>query len=126
MWKMFEDAPRRLSLISWRVSGENVVDKQEEQTIDWHPNEPVREARIGVSDSGTTAALIADAEGKWQVFDGQGNLQPVPPEFEKSKQPMELAFMGGVGEPILICGTIHNGFKIIQLDGSPIPPRMTM
>jgi len=126
MWKMFEDAPRRLVLISWRVSGENVVDRQEEQTIDWHPNDPVREARIGVSDSGTTTALIADAEGKWQVFDGQGNLQPVPPEFEKSKQPMELAFMGGVGEPILICGTIRNGFKIIQLDGSLIPSRMTI
>lgn len=125
MWKMTGDGPRKLVLVTWSVSGLNEFVEGQEQVVDWHPNEPVREARIAVNDVGAAAALIADGEGTWRVLDGQGNLQPVPIQFEKTKQPMELAFMDGVGEPLLICGLVSAGLRILQLDGSPLPPRQT-
>ncbi|MBU0968850.1 MAG: hypothetical protein KKA54_21030, partial [Proteobacteria bacterium] len=120
VWKMEDDAPRKLVLISWTVSLQNVVETTGELLIDWHPNTPVRYARVGVNDNGDPVALIKDDEGTWHVFDGD-ILQPVPAEFAKTKQPLEPGFLNGDAEPLLICGTFGNGFKIIQVDGSPLP-----
>ncbi|MBU4261435.1 MAG: hypothetical protein KKC76_06080 [Proteobacteria bacterium] len=120
VWKTEDDAPRKLVLISWAVSPQNVVETTGELLIDWHPNTPVRDARVGVNDNGEPIALIKDDEGTWHVFDGD-ILQPVPGEFSKTKQPIEPGFLNGNAEPLLICGTIGYGFKIIQVDGSPLP-----
>lgn len=124
-WKMTDEGPRQLVLATWSVSSSNEFAEGQELEVDWHPNEAVREARIGLSDDGAPAALIADEEGTWKILDGQGNLQPVPIQFEKTKQTLELAFMNGVGEPLLICGTVSAGLRILRLDGSPLPPRPT-
>jgi hypothetical protein len=123
MWKLAGEGPRQLTLLTWSVSGPNEFVEGGQYLIDWHPNELVRDARVAVNDVGGVVVLIADGQGKWQVIDGQGNLQPVPIQFETSKQPIELAFMNGSGDPLLICGIVSAGFSIVQLDGSPLPPR---
>jgi hypothetical protein len=122
MWKMREDGLRRLVLMSWKVSPDNACDSQE-QVIDWRPDAPVREARIGIRDDGQAAALIMNEDGTWQAFDGEG-VQPVPGDLRKSKQPLELGFMNGIGKPVLIAGTVGLGFKVVGLDGSPLPTRL--
>jgi hypothetical protein len=120
VWKTGDDVPRKLVLLSWSVSLQNVFETTGELPIDWHPNTPVRDARVGVNDNGAPVALIKDDEGAWHIFDGD-ILQPVPAEFTKSRQPIEPGFLNGNGDPLLICGTIGYGFKIIQADGSPLP-----
>ncbi|MBN1843958.1 MAG: hypothetical protein JW883_16985 [Deltaproteobacteria bacterium] len=124
VWKMTGDGPRQLVLVTWSVSGSNEFVEGQEHIIDWHPNEPVREARIAVNDVGGAVALIADGQGRWQVLDGKGNLQSVPIQFETTKQPIVLAFMNGIGKPVLIAGTVGMGFKVVGLDGSPLPTRL--
>jgi len=123
LWKKRKDTPRSLVLLACTISPTNDL-QQQEQVIEWHPNTEVREARVAVSDTGRTVALIADMDGVWHLYDGQGNVQSVPAEFQKSRQPLEPVFLDGVGEPLLICGTVGQGLRIVQLDGSPLPPRV--
>lgn len=121
MWKIRDDGVRRLVLISWKVSPDNACDSQE-QVIEWRPDAPVRDARIGIRDDGQTAVLVLDEDGAWHAFDGE-EIQPIPEDFRYSKQPLELGFMNGGGKPVLIAGTVGFGFKVVGLDGSSLPTR---
>jgi len=125
IWKAMEDESRKLVLIPWAVSSTNAFALREEHVIDWEPAVSIREARIAVSDNGIPAALLCDEEENWHTYDGKGKVLPAPPAFQKSKQPLELGFLNGGGEPLLICGTVLMGFKIIRFDGSPLPPSRT-
>ncbi|MBU4261436.1 MAG: hypothetical protein KKC76_06085 [Proteobacteria bacterium] len=94
-------------------------------SIDWPPGKTVREARVRLDDNGKVAALIADGEGAWYVYDGAGGLRPVPAEIKKTLLPLELAFYEGSGDPVLIVGTETHGFRTMQLDGSSLPQRQS-
>lgn len=120
MWKTPNDKPRRLVLETWTFKGEDIATK--EHPLEWRPNQLIKDARISVSDTGLPAALIADQEGNWFITVNGGELKPLPPEIQKTRQAIEIVFMGGIADPLLVCGTVSRGFNILQLDGSPLPP----
>jgi len=125
MWKHLEDGPNKLVLLPWMLDENNKFEIQPEHAIDWEPADLIQKAIMRVSDGGRPVALFTDVEETWHIYDGKGKVLPMPAPYQKTKQLIEIGFINGISDPLLICGTIHNGFKIIQLDGSPIPPRMT-
>ena len=50
-----------------------------------------------------------------------GQTQAVPPELEKTALPLELGFLDGSTDPALICGSLLKGFRVVGLDGKPLP-----
>ena len=125
MWKHLEDGPNKLVVIPWTLDENNKFEIQSEHAIDWEPANLIQKAIMRVSDGGRPVALFTDVEETWHIYDGKGKILPMPATYQKTKQLIEIGFINGISDPLLICGTIQNGFKIIQLDGSPIPPRMT-
>jgi hypothetical protein len=125
MWKHLEDGTSKLVLLPWTLDENNNFKIQPEHAIDWEPADLIQKSIMRVSDEGRPVALFTDAEETWHIYDGKGKVFPMPAPYQKTKQLIEIGFINGISDPLLICGTIHNGFKIIQLDGSPIPPRMT-
>jgi hypothetical protein len=115
----------RLLLQTWSLTHGVTYVEGMSHSIDWPPAKTVREARVRLDDNGRPAALLADGEGAWYVYDGDGGLRPVPPEIKKTVLPLELAFYEGSGDPVLIVGTESHGFRIMQLDGSPLPQRQS-
>ena len=111
-----------LVLICWSLSTENEFKLTGEHDIGWDGNVPIRQACIRISSAGRVVALLCDGLGKWHVYIPGEGMKPVPPPFDHTLQPIDIAFLEGVGEPILICGTLTRGFVVIRLDGSPIPP----
>ena len=120
MWKLPKDKPRRLVLESWTLKDDDI--KTKELPLDWRPNQMIKDARVGVSDTGNLAVLIKDDEDTWSVSVGGSKFEPLPMSIQKSRQELELVFMEGDGAPLLISGTLSRGFQILQLDGSPLPP----
>jgi len=116
------EAGPKVMLVAWTYLASGEFNITEQHDIKWHPSEQISETKVGVSDNGVTAALLCDGQEKWHIYDGEGAIHPVPFEFEKTKQPIEIAFLGGDEEPLLICGTVSLGFKVARLDGSPLPP----
>ncbi len=125
MWKHLEDGTSKLVLLPWTLDEENRFELQPEHAIDWEPADLIQTAIMRVSDGGRPVALFTDVEETWHIYDGKGKVLPMPAPYQKTKQLIEIGFINGMSDPLLICGTIHNGFKMVQLDGSPIPPRMT-
>ncbi len=125
MWKHLEGTPNKLGVITWTLDESKKFEIQPEHAIDWEPTDIIQRALIRVSDGGRSVALFTDVEETWHIYDGKGKILPMPAPYQKTKQLIEIGFINGISDPLLICGTIQNGFKIIQLDGSPIPPRMT-
>jgi len=124
MRKYTEGAPNKLVIIPWTLDEDSKFELQSEHTIDWEPVDLIQAAIMRVSDGGRPVALFTDVEETWHIYDGKGKLLPMPATYQKTKQLIEIGFINGISDPLLICGTTNNGFKIIQLDGSPIPPRM--
>ncbi len=114
-----------LVLISWSLSSESEFRITGEYDIGWDGNAPIRQAQVRVSEAGRVAALVCDGLGKWHVYVPREGMKPVPPPFDHTLQPIDMGFLAGVGEPILICGRLARGFTVIRLDGSPIPPDMS-
>ena len=125
MWKHLEGTPNRLVVVTWTLDENNKFELQPEHAIDWEPADLIQTAIMRVSDGGRPVALFTDVEETWHIYDGKGKVLPMPAPYQKTKQLIEIGFINGISDPLLICGTVQNGFKIIQLDGSPIPPRMT-
>jgi len=125
MWKHLEDGTSKLIILPWTLDENNKFELQPEHAIDWEPADLIKKAIMRVSDGGKPVAIFTDVEETWHIYDGKGKVLPMPAPYQKTKQLIEIGFINGIGDPLLICGTIHNGFKIIQLDGSPLPPRMT-
>jgi len=121
MWKKPKEKPRRLVLETWTLVGDNI--NTQEHPLDWPPNQLIKDARVGVSDTGLLVALLADEEGNWFVTVNGGEFQPLPVEIQKTRQVLDIAFMEGEGDPLLVCGNISRGFNILQLDGMPLPPK---
>ncbi|MBW2143630.1 MAG: hypothetical protein JRG75_04450 [Deltaproteobacteria bacterium] len=116
-----EEGPKVL-LTAWTLLPSGEFKMTTEHDMEWHPSEQISQTKVAVNDNGLTAALLCDGQEKWHIYDGNGAIHPVPAEFEKTKQPIEIAFLGGDEEPLLICGTVALGFRVSRLDGSPLPP----
>ncbi|MBU0968851.1 MAG: hypothetical protein KKA54_21035 [Proteobacteria bacterium] len=114
-----------LLLQTWSLTHGVTYEEDLSYSIDWPSGKTVREARIRLDDNGRAAALIADEEGAWYVYDSDRGLMPVPAEIKKTLLPMELAFYEGSGDPVLIVGTESHGFRSMQLDGSPLPQQQS-
>jgi len=114
-----------LLLQTWSLTHGVTYVEDLSYSINWPPGKTVREARVRLDDNGTAAALLADDEGAWYVYDDAGGLRPVPVEIKKTLLPLELAFYEGSGDPVLIVGSETHGFRTMQLDGSPLPQRQS-
>ncbi len=120
--KTNQDGVWQVFFISWSISETGEVKIGPEQILDWEPANAIAEARIAINDTGVSAALIKDEEGTWHVWSSEG-LSMVGPKYQKSKQPVKIAFIDGVGKPCLICASVAHGLEIVNIDGTPIPPR---
>ena len=116
-----EEVPKLL-LAAWTLPPGGKFAVTARHAIPWHPSEQILHTKVAVSDRGVAAALVCDGQEKWHIYDGEGAIRLLPGELEKTRQPLEIAFLGGDGEPLLICGTVTLGFRVARLDGSPLPP----
>jgi hypothetical protein len=129
----------RLEMVGWKVDPKGVFsltgpeeEPDEEETappsvrkprvVNWSGQVPIERCIIQVNDRADVAALLLDSAGRWQVYDGQ-DTKPVPGNFTLTKLPLDLAFLGGGVEPVFIGAELGGGFRIIQLNGQPLPPR---
>lgn len=120
---ILEESPgstRKIMLISWCISSDNEFTLQESKEINWPASTPIQNSVIGISDNGFATALLRNPLGTWQFYDGLGNLKPLPFAYSRTILPIELGYYMGGGEPLLICGNLRSGFKIINLEGEPL------
>lgn len=96
--------------------------RPEPRRVIWNGQAPIERCLIRLNERGQIAALLLDAAGRWQVFDG-AETKPVPAVFSMSKLPLDLGFLGAGPQPVLIAAELGGGFRILQLDGRPLPPK---
>ena len=109
--------------VDWSCSAFNEFKEVKRQDVEWPANMAITDASVAVNDSGKTAALLRDGAGRWHVF-VDGKVQPVPPQFLQTQLPIQLGFLNGTGEPLLICGAVASSLNVVRLDGSNLPRRI--
>jgi hypothetical protein len=123
MWETPEgEEVRKLFVNPWKLSPKNEFSKLDPVEVTWKPADPITAHSLRVNDEGAPAALLRDVDGTWHVFDGK-KVVDAPVLYQKTKQPIELAFLNGIQDPVLIVGTMALGFRIVDLGGNPIKPR---
>ena len=113
-----------LELVSWSLRSDGSCAPGETFELAWEWHREIRDARVALRQDGRPGALIRDAvDGQWWVWDGQQDPAPVIGEWCRSDQPVRLAFLGGVAEPLVVGGRFEHGWGVAFPDGRPLPAR---
>jgi len=111
---------KRLLLRRWH-KGSGAIDTDYSE-VNWPANRKIKSAHISIDDNGRLATILRGTSRFWHVVKQNGELSPVPELFQQSSRALQLAFMEGDGELLLIAGTRQKGFQLVMQDGSPLPP----
>ena len=87
--------------------------------VNAEPSDYYQAARLRVSRTGEVAALLQDQKGAWHAYDGK-TAAPLPLPWKTTEYPLDLAFKGDA-DPVLLAGFKEAGFRILTLQGLPLP-----
>ncbi len=121
MWTGPKDN-QKLELVGWSIDANGGTSEHYRETIPWGPTVPVGAAKVRVRENGVPAVLLRPIEPDWFVYDGEGNLKPVPGPYKETSLEMDMAFLGGT-EVVLICTELTGGFSVKRMDGRGLAPR---
>lgn len=115
------DIPK-LDMVVWKLDAKGRYSEHLREDVQWEYAKPVTKAIVRVGPLGTPAALLADDKGQWSVY-WQGRVQPAPAALAATKLCLDLAFLSQA-EPVFIAAEQTSGFRVLQLNGEPLPERM--
>jgi len=121
LWTAGEAGDGTLMLIGWTVHPDGGYREVHRRAVDWDPARPILVAKMAVSQRGDLAVLVGVNEDGWYVYTGDLGLRPLPAKIQPANDALEVGFLDGVGEPLLIIGTQSHGWLTTRLDGSPLP-----
>jgi len=113
---------RSPEVVTWRLDNKGNFTEEKRRPVTWPYSTPVTRAVIRVDGLGNPAMLMADHAGQWSIYYGDGKVIAAPAPYNNTKLPIDLAFLQPV-EPVLIVGDQLQGFRIITMDGKPLPER---
>jgi len=113
---------RTPEVVAWRLDAKGNFTEEKRHAIQWPYAVAVSKGVVRVDPWGNPAVLLADQAGNWSVYDGKGNTTAAPPPYTTTKLPIDLAFLRQA-QPVLIVGDISQGYRIVQLNGKPLPER---
>ena len=115
-----DGASLRLEAACWQVKSGHEYTEKSRQQVGWDATNEIAQAIVRVNLRGEPAFLIQDQEGSWSYCDLRG-CKPLPGPLATTKFPLDLAFISGEINPALICAEQGKGFRIVTLEGEPVP-----
>lgn len=106
--------------VRWSIDKSGAYSENGRQAIDWPYAKGIDRSKVSVGPRGAPAALITDDDGKLSICTADGKVSPAPLGLETGERPVEIFFLKP-GEPGLIAGRVYLGFKMMRIDGSPLP-----
>ena len=110
-----------LQLITWRLNEDNEYAERNRHDIPWDHANGLDEVLVRVGPTGFAAVLLRNPAGLWTYFDINVGKMALPGGVAASPLPLDLAFMGP-SQVVLVSGQLAQGFKLLTLDGKPLPP----
>jgi hypothetical protein len=109
-----------LELITWKLNAQGEFAERTRHKIAWPFQSQVNRAVVRIGPSGKAVALLAGEDERWQFFDEESGVQPLPASVAATKLPVDVVFMGDA-EPVLIFGRMTQGFELMMPNGDPLP-----
>ena len=119
-----DESDKKLVRIGWEIDRDNKFSETGRHPLAWAYTRGIERAVVRVNPRGLCVVLLREAGGGWSACDVHDNIALLPEGFDQSKLPVEAAFLT-LSEPILMCGEPDSGFRLIRLDGKPLPSRRT-
>ena len=120
---MVEEPGRRgADVVAWKLDVRGEFKSLPPQTIQWDPTKGLDSSAVRIDSQGNPSVLLRDAGGAWSLFFA-GQRHALPGPVATTPFPLDVGFFGGGTRPILIVGLEGYGFRLMELDGSPLPPK---
>ena len=110
----------KLELVTWKMGPQGEFVERARHKISWPFQSQVSRAVVRIGPSGKAVALLAGEDGRWQFFDDEAGLQPLPATVAATQLPLDIVFMSDA-EPVLIMGRMSQGFDLMMPNGDPMP-----
>jgi hypothetical protein len=117
-----DPAQRATDVVPWVLDARGEFAAQPSRSLQWDATEALAGATVRVDAAGNPVVLMRGGDGAW-VLHSAGQRRALPGVFARSPFPVAVGFFGGETRPVLICGTEGTGFHLLEIDGSPLPPR---
>ncbi len=123
-WAGRADDAKALVVIPWTLDPDGRFSEGDMLKTEWDAADSISRADISLSPKDLFVAVVRKDNGKWFFINPAGIVSPLKGAFAKDDRVLAVNF-ANLMDPVIIGGTRSVGLRIMQPDGSPVPPPPT-